>query len=109
MKYQFLEPAKKELDAAVAFYEQQQEGLGNRFAKEVQDAIAGILDHPYAWGKLSKNTRCCLTKRFSYSIVYHITQGTLSPPFCSNPKFQKRIGSKYLGTNDLTPIRYSLL
>ena len=38
--YEFLEPAQIELEDEVNYYNEQQPGLGNDFAKEVADTIA---------------------------------------------------------------------
>ena len=72
MNYYFLEPAKEELEEAIAYYEQQREGLGEQFAEEVSKAIERILNHPQAWSQLSANIRRCRTKRFPYGIVYGV-------------------------------------
>lgn len=72
MNFYFLQPAKEELEEAVAYYEKQKAGLGVEFAQEIADTIQRILDHPEAWEKLSKNTRRCKTKRFPYGIIYSV-------------------------------------
>jgi len=70
--YGFLEPAQIEFDEAIAFYNQQRDGLGYEFAAEVRDTINRILTHPETWTKLSKRTRRCRTKRFPYGVIYQI-------------------------------------
>ncbi len=70
MKYDFLVPASLELQEAVDYYNQRQEGLGNEFAIEVYQSIQRILSHPDLWQKLSSRTRRCMTSRFPYGIVY---------------------------------------
>lgn len=57
MKVIFLVPAEAELNEAVAYYNEQGEGLGYRFAAEVKDAIARIIGFPEAWPELSVSTR----------------------------------------------------
>lgn len=68
----FLEPARIELEEAIAYYQEQKEGLEKEFAQEVERTIRRILSHPTTWAKFSKNTRRCRTKRFPYGVLYSI-------------------------------------
>ena len=70
--YDFLEPAQIELEEGVRYFNEQQAGLGDEFAKEVSDTIARILRYPDAWTQLSKRTRRCRTGRFPYGVIYQI-------------------------------------
>jgi len=70
MTYSFHPFAKKELNDAIVFYNECQEGLGIQFADEIRKTIQIILRFPQAWSTLSKNTRRCITKRFPYAIIY---------------------------------------
>src|ERR1700723_2726964 len=70
MKCEFLPPARAELEDAVYYYDAQQRGLGDEFAKEVALTIQRILKHPRAWEKLSRQTRRCRTNRFPYGVAY---------------------------------------
>ena len=72
MNFSFHPEAEKELNDAIDYYNQSQEGLGLEFAKEVYFSIENIIFFPEAWTKLSKNTRRCLLNRFPYGIVYQI-------------------------------------
>jgi plasmid stabilization system protein ParE len=72
MNYSFLEAAKEELEEAVRYYEEQREGLGSEFAQEITTTITRIQEYPDAWAKISKNARCCRTKRFPYGIIYTV-------------------------------------
>ena len=54
--------ARKELDEAIDYYNECQDGLGVEFAREVYKTIQIILQFPKAWSPFSKNTRRCLTK-----------------------------------------------
>lgn len=70
MKIEFLEEAQFELDDAIEYYNNEVEGLGEDFLKEVLNSIERITHFPDAWHPLSKNTRRCQTRRFPYGIIY---------------------------------------
>ena len=70
MRVEFLDPAKRELREAVAYYNEQSEGLGYRFAAEVRRTVSRIVQHPQAWTPISERTRRCRTSGFPYGIIY---------------------------------------
>ena len=72
MEFSFLSPARSELEEAIAYYNQQRDGLGDEFAAEVYRTIGRVQLHPHAWAKLSRRTRRCRTKRFPYGVIYQI-------------------------------------
>lgn len=46
MRIEFLDPAKKEFTEAIAYYNQESEGLGYRFAVEVGRTLSRIVQYP---------------------------------------------------------------
>jgi len=72
MKFYFHKEADEELDRAVEYYEQFQQGLGLEFAEEVYATIQRIIRYPEAWSKISRNARRCLMNRFPYGIIYQV-------------------------------------
>jgi len=73
LNYSFHPDAEKELNEAITYYYECQNGLGLEFTKEVYLVIQNILSFPRAWAPLSANTRRCLTNRFPYGGIYQIT------------------------------------
>jgi hypothetical protein len=71
--YSFHLDAEKELNDAIDYYNECQNGLGLEFAKEVYSIIQNIISFPKAWSSLSRHTRRCLTNRFPYGIIYQVT------------------------------------
>lgn len=67
-----LATAEAELLEAVAWYNEQSEGLGFEFAAEAFRTIERIVRYPQAWRALSKRTRRCRTNRFPNAIIYQI-------------------------------------
>ncbi len=74
MNYSFHPLARKELDEAIDYYNECQDGLGIEFAREVYKTIQIILQFPKAWSPFSNNTRRCLTNRFPYGIIYQVLE-----------------------------------
>jgi len=72
MRFYFHEDAETELDNAVGYYEECQEGLGLEFAQEVYAAIVRVVQFPEAWSPMSKNTRRCLVNRFPFGVIYRV-------------------------------------
>ncbi len=70
----FLEVAQRELDDAVAYYDEQAPGLGSAFLLEAVAAIDRIRRFPEAWHPLSQTLRRCRLRRFPYGLIYHLSQ-----------------------------------
>ena len=72
MKIEIIACAEEELAEAVDYYNEQSQGLGHKFAKEVKCTFNRILRLPEAWPNISINTRRCITSKFPYGIIYQI-------------------------------------
>lgn len=72
MKIVFLPPALEEYNEAVVYYNQQLEGLGTLFSKELFEAIELIELYPQAWQLITKHTHKCPLRRFPYMVLYGI-------------------------------------
>jgi hypothetical protein len=77
MRIEFLEPAKKEFAEAIAYYNQESEGLGYRFAVEVGRTLSRIIQYPNAWPRISKRARRCRTSGFPYGVIYQARENVI--------------------------------
>jgi plasmid stabilization system protein ParE len=66
----FRPEAESELLDARVWYDDQQPGLGQSFATEVDSVLMAIVEHPLAHPSVHGETRRALVRRFSYAIYY---------------------------------------
>lgn len=66
----FVAPARAELLAEVAYYNNKELGLGSRFLADVEDATARALAYPLTGLPASENTRRMFLKDFPFALVY---------------------------------------
>lgn len=66
----FVAKAREEFLAEVAYYNENEPGLGERFAKAVEEACARTLVFPQAGSLAASNLRRVLTAGFPFSVVY---------------------------------------
>lgn len=64
--------AEEEFEAAVAWYEERETGLGLDFAAEVREAIRLAQSMPLAWPRMEETIRRVLVHRFPYGVLYSI-------------------------------------
>ena len=74
---EFHPEALAEFESAVRHYEQQQTGLGGRFATAVEAAITSVLDAPLTWPILERDVRRRLTRVFPYAILYSVESDSI--------------------------------
>lgn len=66
----FLGPARQEFLTEVAYYDQAQAGLGQRFAIAVEAAASRALAFPHAGALTASGARKVTVKGFPYSVIY---------------------------------------
>lgn len=67
---QFVAEAREELLLEVRFYNSERFGLGERFSRAVEEAVARALQFPLTGSSASKNTRRIYVKEFPFSVIY---------------------------------------
>ena len=77
MRIEFLDPARKELAEAIAYYNRESEGLGYRFAAEMRGTLSRIVQYPQAWPLISERARRCRTKGFPYGVIYQVREDVI--------------------------------
>ena len=82
--------AEADIEEAQAWYEQQREGLGDRFLQTVEDCLRVIREHPLAFQIVHKRVRRNLLSRFPYAILYTVKQGTIFVIACMHTKRSPR-------------------
>ena len=67
---QFVEPARFEVLAEVAYYHRVKEGLGTKFLEAVEDATARALAYPLAGSPAQLKTRRVFLRHFPFALIY---------------------------------------
>lgn len=71
MEIEFHRSTTCDLNQAIAYYEKQRKGLGEKFRVELNQSIQKIQFNPYIYRQI-KGLRRASLKKFPYSIVYKI-------------------------------------
>lgn len=67
----FHEDAESELDAAVAYYESQSQGLGTAMISEIMHAVRRIQQYPQSFPPYNdQGVHSYLVRRFPYTVFY---------------------------------------
>ena len=72
MNVDFLEPAYKEYQEAIEFYNLQSDGLGNKFRDEIDKTISIIKNYPESFTQYTQHTRKAVVNIFPYNIFYSL-------------------------------------
>ncbi len=66
----FLKPAQTEVDEAVAYFDEQRDGLGDRFEQDLAGTIRFLIEYPLTGKQLAPHIRKLRLRTFSYNIIY---------------------------------------
>ncbi|HCC86076.1 MAG TPA: plasmid stabilization system [Porphyromonadaceae bacterium] len=70
----YLDEVRNDILSAKQWYDEQQEGLGERFVSSVKNTLFDILKMPSAYAVRYRNVRIAHTKVFPYNIHYFIDE-----------------------------------
>ena len=68
---------REDLDAAYAWYEEQQTGLGERFMTAVSDLVSRIQSNPERFGRVRGEVRAGLVHRFPYVVYFRVEESRI--------------------------------
>ena len=77
MNIRFLTLAEQEVDDAVRWYDEKQEGLSREFLDELDRTVRLVKAYPLLAKQIEPEIRRFLFTRFPYSLIYGIDQETL--------------------------------
>ncbi len=72
MNFNILAEARAELDAAVQYYYDQEEGLEELFLFEIENSFKLIYDFPSRYSRVEGNIRKFIIRKFPFTIIYEI-------------------------------------
>jgi plasmid stabilization system protein ParE len=72
MRLTYHPEAEAELIEAAQFYEARSPGLGARFLRDFDMAVAEIQESPALWPLVDNDLRCRTLRRFPFSIYYRV-------------------------------------
>lgn len=78
MRVRFLSPAEVEMNDAAAFYEQQADGLGDRFLTEIERCIAQVALQRDIGHRVRGELRRVLARKFPYSTAHGASREELT-------------------------------
>jgi len=76
-KVRFLTLAQQEIDDAVAWYNEQVDGLGQEFLDELNRGVRRVAAFPMSCPEIDSGLRRCLLARFPYGLVYSLEGDTI--------------------------------
>ena len=77
MRLLFRRAAKRDLQEARAWYENERSGLGGEFREALEATLARIVDHPELYPRVSDRIRRAPLRRFPYGIFYILAGRTI--------------------------------
>lgn len=79
MKYDLIikEEADEDVVNAFLWYEEQKEGLGDKFLLCLDEYYSVIIENPYIYEAKYNKLRQAIIKRFPYVIIYEVEENTV--------------------------------
>lgn len=70
MRARFLKPAETEVAEAITYFDQQREGLGDRFEQDLLETVRFIAERPLTGKPLTTRVRKFRLHTFRYNVIY---------------------------------------
>ena len=70
MRITFLKPAQAEVDEAVAYFDEQRAGLGDRFEQDLQSTLNFVIEQPTLGKVVGGRVRKMRFRTFRYNLIY---------------------------------------
>ena len=61
-----------EISSSYHWYQEQAQGLGDDYLKELESSYEAIIELPNTWPKFKKGFRRFLLSKFPYSVIYRV-------------------------------------
>ena len=72
MRVRFRLEAAQDVEGARAWYDEQQDGLGDAFAASLEDVVRLVTEFPEAFPEIAIRHRRALLHRFPYAVYYRL-------------------------------------
>ena len=70
MRARFLRSAELEIDEAIGYFDDQREGLGDRFEQDLQNTVRFITTRPLSGKTIGQRVRKFGLRTFRYNVIY---------------------------------------
>ncbi len=70
MRTTFIRPAQAEAEEAVAYFDEQREGLGDRFTHDLRATVEAVAARPLSGKIIEGRVRKARFKTFRYNLIY---------------------------------------
>jgi toxin ParE1/3/4 len=102
--HRILRPARLELRAAARKYEHEREGLGQRFALSVDEAVKDVVAHPVRWPLMPSvpkelGVRQRLVEDFPFQVLYRVLDDLIEVVAIKHMKRHPRYWASRLGSS----------
>jgi plasmid stabilization system protein ParE len=77
MSARFLKPAQAEVDEAVAYFDEQRPGLGDRFEQDLLATLNFVTEHPRSGKPLTERVRKVRLRTFRYNLIYVVDEAEI--------------------------------
>ena len=77
MKARFTPEAEKDLDEAIAWYDERGEGLGDEVLRRIDESVELIERYPEMYPIVHRRMRRAIVRQFPYQVIYEVEPGEI--------------------------------